>query len=216
MGHKDYQTCWACSFSFIFGILWMTECKWGKGNFNTSQSVPCGALLVCCCHSCCLGGHEGHREPGGRRTGHHSLTSLKSISWQLAGGKAAMCNHQVPDHVTHIFRNLFSICSLPLLPGLNGLSPLEHRPAVLMHGATVLEGLEKSTLNWVTCALTWRPPDSPWSPWVTVNMRDQLLWHQYFHVCSCLYGTQSAHNAQSKYDFRNVKFVIMFGGSSPI
>ena len=89
----------------------MIEHELGKGNFNTAQSVPCGALLVCCCHSCCLGGHEGHRDPGGTGTGHRSLTSLKSISWQLAGGKLAISNHQVPDHFTHIFQNLFSICS---------------------------------------------------------------------------------------------------------
>lgn len=85
----------------------MGERERGKGNFKTSQSVPCGALLVCCCHSCCLGGHEGHRDPGGRGTGHRSLTSLKSISWQLAAGKLAISNHQVPDHLTHIFQNLF-------------------------------------------------------------------------------------------------------------
>lgn len=107
------QTCWTASFSFIVVILWMTECKWGKGNFNASQSIPCGALLVYCCHSCCLGGHERQREPGGRRTGHHSLTSLKLISWQLAGGKAAISNHQVPDHVT-LFPKTFSKSALCL------------------------------------------------------------------------------------------------------
>lgn len=87
-----------------------------KVNFNTPQSEPCGALLVCCCHSCCIGGQEGHGDPGVRGTGHRSLTSLKSISWQLAGGKLAISNHQVPDHFTHIFQNLFSNCSQPFLP----------------------------------------------------------------------------------------------------
>lgn len=107
----------------MFMIQTLSKHEWAKGNFNTSQSVPCGALLVCCCHSCCLGGHEGHGDPGGTRTGHPSHTSLKSISWQLAGGKLAICNHQVPDHLTHIFQNVFAICSLPLLPCSTRLGP---------------------------------------------------------------------------------------------
>lgn len=62
---------------------------------------------MCCCRSRSLGGREGHGDPGGRGTGHRSLTSLKSISWQLAGGKPAITNHQVPDRFTHIFQKLF-------------------------------------------------------------------------------------------------------------
>lgn len=90
--------------------------------------------MVRCCHSRCIGRHEGHIDPGGRGTGHRSLTSLKSISWQLAGGKPAISN-QVPDHFTHIFQNLFSSCSAPLLLGFKQTLPC--RAAILPHGATV-------------------------------------------------------------------------------
>lgn len=166
--HKDDQTWWLVSISVMFFIPWM--------NFNTSQSVPCGALLVFCCYSCCLGGHEGHRDPGGKGTGHRLLKSLKSISWQLAAGKLAISNHQVPDHFAHIFRKLFFlICSLPLLQGLTRLSS----PAGLMHGAAALERVEKPNLTWVTFALSWKPPGSPSNLWVTVNIVNQATFTSY-------------------------------------
>lgn len=118
----------------------MTERKRGEGKSNTSQSVPCGALLVRCCHLRCLGGHRGREDPGGRGTGHRSLASLKSISWQLAEGKAAIRNHQAPARLAHIFLKP----SPDLLPYI--FSPSSERgrnPAALMHGATLSAGAGK-------------------------------------------------------------------------
>lgn len=82
---KNDQMCWTYLNFFDHKDL-------GNVSFNTSQSVPCGALLVYCCHSYCLGRHGGHRNPGDRGTDHRSLTSLKAISWQLAEAKLAICS----------------------------------------------------------------------------------------------------------------------------
>lgn len=109
-----------CSNCLIPLIQQMGEPESQKGKFNTSQSVPCGALLEQCCHCCCLGSHEGHRNPGGRGTGHR--THIIKVDKLAAGRrKASICSHQVPDHLTHIFQNVFAICSLPLLSGLSRL-----------------------------------------------------------------------------------------------
>ena len=160
----------------------------GRGNCNTSQSVPCGALLV----RCCLGGHEGHGDPGGTGTGYRSLTSLKSISWQLAGGKLAISNHQVPDHFAHIFqkkkkkRSCFSQSALPCVrPGLGTLQ--NNRVC------RVAPRLWKSpaSLTWATSDLhPSRPPGSPRGLRVTVKTRE-----------TCLYRSPGARNPQLIHDF---------------
>lgn len=93
------------------------------------------------------------RRPRGQRDW-PSLASLKSISWQLAGGKPAIGNHQVPDHFTHIFQKPFLNLLSASSPWFsNGLSPLEQ-------------------LLWCTAPQLWKSPPSPewlslWPPRAT-------------------------------------------------
>lgn len=103
-------------------------------------------------------------DPRGRGTGHRPLTLLKSISWQQEGGKLATSNHQVPDHLTHIFQNLLAICSLLLLSGVN---LWEHRSCWL-HGSSKM--WNKRNLTWVTFVLVWRALNFPSSLCVIVNI----------------------------------------------
>lgn len=99
-----------------------------------------------------LAGMKDMETQRGRGTGYRSLTSLKSISWQLAGGKLAISNHQVPDHFTHIFPKkkkkelFFSICSAVVSTGLGTLRNRQGLP----RGAAALE---KSGLTWATSDL---------------------------------------------------------------
>lgn len=127
-----------------------------------------------------------------RPRGHRDLPSLahiiKSISWQLAGGKLAIRNHQVPDHLT--FSETFSQsspCPLSLVHPDSSLHSTGQSPLWFI-GATVLGGVETSHLTWLTFALSSTPPGPPSSLWVTMitetNVSD-------ISTSMCLRATQS-------------------------
>lgn len=149
----------------------MSERMQGKGSFNTSQSVPCGALLVCRCHSRCLGGHEGHGDPGGKRDWPSLAHIIKSISWQLAGERLpSVTTRSLTTSLT--FSTTFSqstACFLSLVRldstfHSTGQSPLWSMAPLFW------EGRKKSNLTWVflTFALSSTPPGSPSRLWVII------------------------------------------------
>lgn len=136
------------SFFDLYGFSEQLNASEAKGNLIPLNQYHVGLYW---CTAAILAASAGMQDtdPGGRGTGHHPLTLLKSISWQQEGGKLATSNHQVPDNLTHIFQNLFTICSLLLL---NGLNLQEHRPC-WSHGSG--RRWNKHNLTWVTFVLLW-------------------------------------------------------------
>lgn len=156
----------------------------GKGTLMPLNQYHVGLYWCAAAILRCLGGHEGHGDPGGRGTGHRSLTSLKSISWQPAGGKPAISNHQVPDHFAHIFQKTFSRAALPPPPG--GFDWTGPRRSDAWRRSS---GRKSPTSPERPLTPSSRPPGTPSSPRVTANT-------SYSHIPPCLHRPRGAHNAQ--------------------
>lgn len=77
-----------------------------------------------------------------------------------------------------------------------------------MHGAAVLQGPGKVCLHLGDFPI----PEKPQSG--SKKKKEKKMWNVddsvtgTFHVPPCLYGAQSAHNAQLRQEFRNVKLCI--------
>lgn len=113
MQHEGISIQHKCSWSFlIIPLPLICIIHWE----DVSEPLNQNHVGLYWCAAAILVAMEGMKDTetqGAEGTGHHSLTSLKSISWQLAGGTTAICNHQGPPTTSLTFSKMLSQSASP-------------------------------------------------------------------------------------------------------